>query len=154
MASDGFVQVDADSVGKKIDTEETSVGANTVERQRVIIVPGVTPTGCQVAHKVSASGNNATNVKNAPGQVYGFRVFNKGGVPVYVKLYDKSSTPDPTSDAVALTVGVQAGLSDSDFYPLGIAFASGIGYAIVQGISDTDNTSVGAGDCVFDLLYV
>ena len=35
--ADGQVQVAPDSTGKKIDTSELTVGANTVERQRVVI---------------------------------------------------------------------------------------------------------------------
>jgi hypothetical protein len=35
--TDGIVQVAVDSTGKKIDTSEITVGANTVERQRVVI---------------------------------------------------------------------------------------------------------------------
>jgi hypothetical protein len=34
--ADGLVQVPADSTGKKIDTSELTVGANTVERQRMV----------------------------------------------------------------------------------------------------------------------
>ena len=37
MATDGYVQVAPDSTGKKIDNSELTVGADTVERQRVII---------------------------------------------------------------------------------------------------------------------
>ena len=35
--ADQFVQVPADSTGKKIDTSELTVGANTVERQRIVV---------------------------------------------------------------------------------------------------------------------
>src|SRR5688572_16794278 len=33
--ADGFVQVPPDSTGKKVDAEEITVGAQTVERQRI-----------------------------------------------------------------------------------------------------------------------
>lgn len=42
--ADGLVQVAPDSTGKKVDTTEIVVGANTVERQRVVI-SGSTATG-------------------------------------------------------------------------------------------------------------
>jgi hypothetical protein len=42
--SDGLVQVAPDSSGKKIDTSEITVGANTVERQRVVISDPVSAT--------------------------------------------------------------------------------------------------------------
>lgn len=34
--SDGYVQVATDGTGKKVDTGEITVGANTVERQRIV----------------------------------------------------------------------------------------------------------------------
>jgi hypothetical protein len=33
--TDAFIQVAPDSTGKKVDNEELTVGANTVERQRI-----------------------------------------------------------------------------------------------------------------------
>lgn len=41
--ADGFVQVAPDSTGKKIDNSELTVGANTVERQRVVIGDSTAP---------------------------------------------------------------------------------------------------------------
>jgi hypothetical protein len=35
--ADGIIQVAVDSTGKKVDTSELTVGANTVERQRIVI---------------------------------------------------------------------------------------------------------------------
>lgn len=43
--SDGTVQVAPDSTGKIIDTSELTVGANTVERQRVVLADGTDPLG-------------------------------------------------------------------------------------------------------------
>ncbi len=41
--SDQYVQVGLDGAGKKIDTEELTVGANTVERQRIVVMNGFVP---------------------------------------------------------------------------------------------------------------
>jgi hypothetical protein len=40
--TDGIVQLQPDSSGKKVDTSELSVGTNTVERQRVVIADDAT----------------------------------------------------------------------------------------------------------------
>lgn len=40
--ADGVVQVAPDSTGKKVDTAEITVGANTVERQRIVIADNAT----------------------------------------------------------------------------------------------------------------
>lgn len=51
--ADGIVVVSPDSSGKKIDTSELTVGANTVERQRIVIAD---PTNATQLATVSASG--------------------------------------------------------------------------------------------------
>jgi len=67
MPTDNYVQVDADGVGKKVDTEDLTVNGQEVQRERTIAVPGSLPHGCDISHLVSASGTNATVAKNAPG---------------------------------------------------------------------------------------
>lgn len=152
MATDSYVQVDVDAAGKKIDAEDITVGANEVQRQRIILVPGATPHGCSIYHKVSAATTNAANVKASPGQIYGWRIFNNAAYPVYVKLHNTAGTPTPGSGVVQ-SIGVQAGLSDGEFFPVGLAFDTGVGISIVQGISDSDATAVALSDCVVDLFY-
>jgi hypothetical protein len=43
--ADGIIQVDPDSTGKKVDTEQLTVGANTVERQRGQIAGALAASG-------------------------------------------------------------------------------------------------------------
>jgi len=154
MASDLYVQVDTDGTGKKIDTEEVTIGANTVERQRVVIVPGSLPQGCLTYHRVSTADTNVANIKATPGQVYGWRIFNNAAdfTPRYVKLHNTAVTPTAGSGVVE-TIGVQAGVSDAFFLPLGSAFTTGIGISIVKGIADSDATAIAANDVVVDLFY-
>jgi len=154
MANDLYVQVDTDGAGKKIDTEEVVIGANTVERQRVVVVPGSLPQGCSTYHHVSTADTNAANIKASPGQVYGWRIFNSssGFYPVYIKLHNTAGTPTAGAGVVQ-TIGVQAGVADDFFLPVGIAFATGIGISIVKGIADADTSAVAAADCVVDIFY-
>lgn len=69
MATDGLVQVPADSTGKKIDTTELTVGTNTVERQRVQIAGAaatdLAPVDSVKGLKVdlTSTGANATALK-------------------------------------------------------------------------------------------
>ena len=46
--TDGIVQVAPDSTGKKVDTAEITVGANTVERQRIVIADNATAAALAV----------------------------------------------------------------------------------------------------------
>jgi hypothetical protein len=148
--SDTYVQVDADGSGKKIYAQDDGSG---VLKQGVILMPGAMPDGCSIYHKVSAASTNAANVKAAPGQVYGWRIFNNTGYPVYVKLHNTAGAPTAGAGVVQ-TIGVQAGESDDDFILTGLAFPTGIGITIVKGIADNDATAVALNDCVVDLFYV
>lgn len=61
--SDGVVQVPPDSSGKKVDTSELTVSAQTVERQRVVL-----------ADNTAASGLAAVSASAPPGTAYALAV--------------------------------------------------------------------------------
>lgn len=152
MSANSYVQVDTDGIGKKVDAEDLTVGANDVQRQRVILVPGSQPQGCQDYHAVAGASTNAASIKASPGQLYGWNIFNNANYPIYVKLHNTAGTPTPGAGVVQ-TIAVQAGESDRFFLPTGIAFSTGIGVSIVKGIADNDTTAVAASDGVVDLLF-
>ena len=103
-------------------------------------------------HKVSAASNNAANIKASAGTVTGWKIYNNGIYPVYVKLYNKATTPVPGTDTPQQTIGVDAGLGEP-MIGAGFTYTAGIGIAIVKGIVDGDNTAVAASDCVVDIFY-
>lgn len=104
-------------------------------------------------HKVAAGSTNAANIKAAAGQVYGIKGFNLAAYPVYVKLYNTAGAPNPAADVPVRTIAMQSGVRCEDLIPKGLAFAAGIGIAIVKNIADNDNTAVVASDCVVDIDY-
>jgi hypothetical protein len=109
----------------------------------------------------SAATNNATSVKATPGNVYTLSVVNTNVAARYLKLYNKASAPAPATDNALLMWVVQVpastvngGYMTLDFGAQPLYFSTGIAYAMVTGASDTDNTSVGAGDLlVMNLAY-
>lgn len=113
----------------------------------------VTSGGGADYHKVSAGSTNAASIKGAAGQVYGIQGFNLAAYPVYVKLYDKATAPNPAADTPVRTIALQAGVRADDDIANGLVFALGIGIAIVKGLADNDNTAVVASDCVVDVDY-
>jgi hypothetical protein len=111
--------------------------------------------GATFARFAAAATNNATNTKGSAGQLYSAEVFNNAGYPVYLKFYNKATSPAPASDntLLGLVLGCQAGLHCYWAESAGQVYGTGIGYALVKGISDTDNTSVAANDAVVTFDY-
>lgn len=120
-----------------------------------VTIPPVASGGYTNLSINAAASNNATSVKGSAGQVYGVHVYNNAAYPVYVKLYNKASSPAPATDNALLVrrIGVQAGTQRDVILPSGLPFGSGIALAIVKGITDTDNTSVSANDCLAEVEY-
>lgn len=148
--SDVYVEPpDNTGSGNRIDHYGLTVNSLSVKRQRVIV-----KHDASTAHVVSAASNNATSLKATPGHVFDVRGFNVAAYPVYIKFYDTAGTPNPASSTVKCILGIQAGGQSSPAWPTGgIPFTTGIGYAIVKGIGDTDNTAVSAADAVVDIVY-
>jgi hypothetical protein len=118
----------------------------------------VTSGGLSVSRAVSAASNNATSAKASAGQVYAVTAFNTNAAPRYLKIYNKATAPAPATDAALLVAvfmipGNTAGAGVVHNIDKGIACGSGIGWALVTGMSDTDNTSTAAGECVAGVYY-
>lgn len=123
----------------------------------LLTVNQATTTGGYTQHHiVSANSNNATNLKNGAGMVYSIQVFNLNAAARYLKFYDKASSPSPGSDTVVKSIlipGNTAGAGVALSWPAGVVFGTGISYALVTGVGDTDNTSVAASEIVLNIDY-
>jgi hypothetical protein len=117
-----------------------------------------TTGGLSMSSTVSTATNNATSVKASAGQVYNVSAFNNSTNTGYLKLYNKASAPTPASDTPLQTYLIPAGNGTSGagfVLPVakGLAFSTGIAFAIVGGIGVTDNTSVAANAFVVNVCY-
>lgn len=112
-----------------------------------------TSGGSTPYHLLSANSNNATSLKASAGLVYGYSFSSTNASARWVKFYDKASAPAPASDTVKWAVEVPGNAVVSVSIPEGMGFTTGIAFAAVTGSSDTDNTSVGAGDLSIDIRY-
>lgn len=126
-------------------------GSNSYNYPLVQTVPGELG-GLSVYTFIGAASNNAQTIKSTPGQVYHVSVFSvTDTAPVYLKFYDKASTPAPATDTVKMPMPIPAaplasnpcGYVTNYPFPVGISFATGISVAVVTGIGNTDNTSLG-----------
>lgn len=105
----------------------------------------------QPKHYLSAASNNATVVKAAPGAVYNVVAVNTTDTVYYLKLYDKATAPTCGTDPVIQTYPVPPTPASGSPAPLalsstvGVGFNNGIGFCLVGGIADNDNTSAATG---------
>jgi len=102
---DQIIQVPADSTGKKVDTSELTVGANTVQRQRVVLADA---TGATALAPVSATNGLSVAVTVFPDNEP-FNVAQYGGTAVgagnAVHVQPGTGVVFPVSDnAASLTV--------------------------------------------------
>jgi hypothetical protein len=118
----------------------------------VQLVPG-TSGGVTMSHLISAGSTNATSLKASAGQLYGASIYNNAGYPVYLKFYNKASSPTVGTDTIVFEVPVQAGTEREVHSDEGLAFGTGIAYALTKGIADADTTAVLASDASVDLIY-
>ncbi len=104
-------------------------------------------------HLVAAAGTNPELIKNAPGVVTGWKIYNKAYYPIFAKLFDKTTAPDLGTDIPSQTIGVDAGVGEVNPAGPGTQYANGIAFAITKGIADLDDTPVDLDDCVVDIFY-
>jgi hypothetical protein len=113
--------------------------------------------GASPYHYVSGASVNQNNVKATAGTVYTLAAMNQNTSQRYLKLYDKASTPSPGTDIPRQTYmipGASAGAGAVIPLPVGLLFASGIGFAITAQISDLDATAIGASDVVVNMAFI
>jgi hypothetical protein len=112
--------------------------------------------GLDTRYVSCTASTNATVVKAAPGKAFEVRAFNNGSVPVWLKLYNKASAPNPASDPVFDKYEIVSGIGGAGFInsiELGQEFSTGIAFAVTANFGDTDNTAIGAGVVSVTILY-
>lgn len=119
----------------------------------ISLIPATTG-GLSHTHFVAAASDNATSLKGSAGQLYTVDVYNAAAYPVYLKLYNKATSPTSCGATnLFKVVGVQAGTQKTLSSEQGYAMGTGIGYCLTKGITDADDTSVLISDATVDLGY-
>lgn len=145
-----------DAAGNERGANVSAAGALSVDGSAVTqpsspvasATGGATPSG-----GIAAATNNSTNLKGSAGTVYGVQTSNINGSTAYwLKLYDKATAPTCGTDTPVKRVLIPPSNSGNNMtFPVGIAFSLGIGYCVVTGIADNDNTSVPAATIAFSV---
>jgi hypothetical protein len=115
-----------------------------------------TATGGATQHfVVAAATNNSTSLKGSAGTVYAIQTGSiAASAPYYLKLYDKATAPTCGTDTpvgVFLVPPTNSGNNVS--VVVGKAFTLGIGYCVVTGIANNDNTAVPAATVLVNIDY-
>jgi hypothetical protein len=139
-------------------TEGNQVGLSVDLSGNQRVVTRATATTSGLSFNMSgpwAASNNATNVKASAGQLYGYYAANTSAAWRYLKFYNKATAPAPATDnaLLVLVVALPPAAAANVSFSTPIPFSSGIGYAVVTGISNTDNSSVTANDGIHTILY-
>ena len=118
------------------------------------LVPA-TSGGLSITKLVSAATTNATSVKTSAGQLYNVQAFNTNTTsPRYLKLYNLAAAPTVGTSVPVATFLIPPNYSGFVIeVSNGIAFATGIAFAITGGMADTDSTAIAAAEVVVNLQY-
>lgn len=121
-------------------------------------VPTTTATattgGASTSKLIAANTTNATSLKASAGTLYGIQAFNNSATIGYLKLYNKASSPTVGTDTPVKVIMIPASSGAAIPFPeQGVAFGTGIAYAVTGGIADTDTTAVAASAFIINIDY-
>lgn len=121
----------------------------SLNRQLLVVNQAGVNGGWTPGAYVSAATNNLTLIKGSAGQLGYITGYNDAATPVYLKLFDASSTGGVTMGTTPavqnfMIPGNTAGAGFVLPIPAGMKFLNGIVFAITGAMSLTDNTSITA----------
>lgn len=147
-----------------------SLGQKTMTASMAVVVASdqttfpVSPGATSVTGGISttarlaaaAASTNATNVKTSAGRIYSAQGYNAAAYTVYLVLYDSASNPPvPGTTTIRKKIPIPATTAFALDWPVGLSFATGIGYAFTKLPADADTTVLVASDILqFNLDYV
>lgn len=130
-----------------------AAGTNTIGA--VGLVPMVAG-GLSTYSIIAANTNNSTLISAGPHNVYTITVYNPTATIAWLKLYDKATAPNCGTDTPKERHMIPASTSGAGAVipsDLGTSFSLGLGFCIVTGVADNDNTAPAAGSAVINVRY-
>ena len=103
----------------------------------------------------TAATTNALLIRNGSGRIYQVSGKNNAAYDVFFVLYDSNSSPPvPGTTTIRKKMVCPAGQAFVYDWPLGLYFATGIGYAFTKLAADADTTALAANDVTaFNMDY-
>jgi hypothetical protein len=147
------------SITETAPTSDTASSGLNGRLQRIAqrvasLLPTATANGTTLSRVNAGATTNATNLKASAGQIYSLSVYNVAAYTVFLKIYNKASSPTVGTDTPVWTIPIPAGGGFSKVWPMGVPFGTGISYAITKLQADSDTTAVAAGDVTGQIMWI
>lgn len=152
----GFIMFDSTTM-LPVDltaSSPTTISAGVATIGAVVQVPRATANGATSSRVVAAATTNATSLKASAGNISQMDLFNVAAYDVFVKFYNKASSPTVGTDTPIWTLPLKAGTGYSGSFLQGKSFATGIAYAITKLLADADTTALVAGDVTGSIDWI
>lgn len=131
-------------------TATDDIGGVHYSRIKIVVGSDGTAQDNWTPHSlVSAASTNATSVKAAAGALGFIYAVNLNAAIRYLKLYNKASAPTVGTDTPLATLPIPASTTGAGFMlpiPGGLAFTTGIAYALTTGYLASDTGAVAVGE--------
>ena len=127
------------------------VGAQAIAAARAMS-PAITTDSTKTRITSAATVNN-TLVNAAARVLRSIDVYNEAAYSVYLKFYDKATTPVAGTDVPFWTIPIPPNSGYTKYWPFGIPLTNGLGYAITKLKADSDTTVIAASDVVGMLTW-
>lgn len=150
--------VEATALRVTVATDSTGVlSVDDNSASLTVDVPAVATGGATPGKLISAATTNATSVKGSAGTLYMLTVFSTNAAARYAKFYNKATAPTVGTDIPVLVFTVPGNTAGSGFVvPIpsqGIAFSTGIAFALTTGAADNDTGAVALNEIVVSYAY-
>jgi hypothetical protein len=134
-----FGHLDENSSGLISSIGEVTLHAETTKVIGTVNIAGGAAPSYQKF--ISATGLNATLVKDSPAKLTILHIVNSAATLRFFKLYNKTSAPNVGTDIPLITVTLATGASNFALPTfVGIDFSAGLSFAVTLGVADSDTT--------------
>jgi len=137
------------------DVDVLSIAAGTNLIGDVGIQPRTTG-GLTMSKTTSAASTNATSLKASAGQVYAIQCFSVNAAVRYLKLYNKATAPTVGTDVPVKTIAIPGNTAGAGVvlaWPHGLAFGTGIAFALTTEATDAGTTGVAGSEITVNIDY-
>ena len=135
-----------------VDILSIAAGSNLIGDVAI----GPRTTGGGTGYSYISDGTDLVSVTDGQTTLYAISCTSIDATVVYIKFYNKATAPDPSAETPVLRFAVPSAATGAGFVwsvPQGIDFSTGLGFALVTGAADADETAVSANEVMVNLVY-